>query len=384
MSLTERRDRCLRPPTSLPGFLGVLAMATLSIGFQAASAQNRGYDRYGRDYRLHGNGFGRGTGGIYSGRRDHGRNITVYGNPFLYTPYAVAPYGYSSSFVSPGFFGGGVNPYSPYALAPGFGYSTFRSQIEYFGPSVVTVPPSPPVYVTPPLTETPVQYHVAENARDAERLRQMMRDSDPSQPHIAARPLTFRESTDEDKLKSVREEQNGDRDFQAGRYLLAYTHYKHAIDAAEDRVEPRAKLFVTYATIGQYSRAIDALKNLLQLDPNYPQRFVPLDSIYGQKRITKESTKTTVARWAAEHVANPERLLVLAALMYFDSDVDRSRQLFDKIVLYDDLAPLVQGFLPPGAKTPTGAPPQLGPDDLPALEIPDAEIDFDLPPLPQP
>lgn len=401
--------------------LGLLAAFDIPVPSAStrADAQSRNYNRWtGRGFQLHGKGFGRGEGGIYSGTRDsstrghdrygygrygygvNGRGVNGFRSPYVYTPYAAPPYAYDPSFVSPGYFGNGfhggfVAPYSPYAV-PIVGYGTRHFGVEVYGPgAAVGVGPSP-IYAPAPVplpTQTPVGYHVANSKEEAQRLRQMLRDEDPDRLPLPAVAPVFRESTPAEKLASVREEQSGDRDFQAGRYLLAFTHYKDAVSKAEDRADPRAKLVVTLATIGQYARATDALRSLLELDPQYPQHFHSLDSIFGDSQITKDAMKNLTAKWAADHAANPERLMLLGALMYFDGDIDRSRQLFDTVVLYDDLAPLVQGFIghrPNGAGVGGVATPgPLGPLDVPEADIPADFIPEELrenvaPPLPSP
>ena len=373
------------------GLLIVLAFLyspSPEIGPQHVSAQQR------RLNSLHSKHFDRRESGIYSGTRDNGYGSFRRGNyghsgygyrryggglPFAYTPYLASPYLYDPTFVSPGFTGGFVDPYSPYGF-PTVGYGNRFFGVEFYGPQPLLT--APPIAAPLPLNApaTPVDHQIANSKEEARRLRAMMRNSDPERLPLPPTPMVFKPSTPEQKLASLRQEQSGDRDFQAGRYLLAYTHYKDAIDQAEDRTEPRAKLVVTLATVGQYSKATNALRSLLELDPIYPQHFLSLDSIFGDRQLTKESMKTRVAQWTAQHVANPERLLLLGAIMYFDGEIGRSRQLFEKVMLYEDLAPLAQSFMMDGGPVGDTAPPlDVGPLDIPFADIPSDVIPYESP-----
>ena len=83
---------------------------------------------------------------------------------------------------------------------------------------------------------------------------------------------------------------------------------------------------------------------------------------------------------------DPERLLLLAAIMYFDGDIDRSRQLFETVQLYKDLAPLTSAFrrsdtltVPPIVEAPSDnplGPPPLGPGEV---LVPGSEKTFEGP-----
>ena len=286
------------------------------------------------------------------------RTIGVTGGA-IYNP-GVASFGYSTNT---GFGGLGYSRFGTATLGPSVfgppvgGVATVGSYGYGYTPGLMTPGFADP-YVLPQAPVTPTQSYYTDDADTARRLREMLRSGDAGtvrQPYRAARPIV---SEPAQKARSLRFEQQGDRHFADQSYLKAYTFYKDAVDAAGDRTEPRAKLVVTYAAISQYDKAVRELKDLLSIDPTYPRHFLSLDSIFGDQQVSKEGVKTRVAEWTAGNVSDPERLLLLAALMYFDGDIDRSRQLFETVQLYEDLAPLVSAFRRSDTLT---VPPVIGP-----------------------
>ena len=376
-----------------------LLLRGLAVALVVALPASDAFAQYG-SYRgsKYSGGFG-GTG--FTGRRQsrlNNVNVQVGGlfNPYRYQFLDPFGYGVNSYYTQPGFnpYVYGVNDYRRYGypvrtvgVSPGAyyqpggvsfglttrrglningafgrglgGVATFGAYSEPYygydiGPGYLPTPFADPYVNSVPLGSpyTPTESYYTDDAQTARKLRQMMRDSELNDlradqlPYRAARPVAGPASVSSPaaKARSVRLEQQGDAHFQARKYLKAFTSYKDAVDAAGDRAEPRAKLVVTYTAIGQYDRAVGELKTLLQVDPDYPRHFISLDTIFGDQRIAKESVKTQLAEWTVGHVADPERLMLLGAIMYFDGDIDRARLLFDNVALYDDLAPLAASF----------------------------------------
>ena len=314
---------------------------------------------------------GLGYGGLGYGGLGHG-GLGFGGLPYYtapgYSPYAYSPYDYQrygvrtvgvspGAVYQPGFaagftstrrlgLGGGFASLGAY----GYGYNPYP-----YGVGATPVGGFVDPYALPQAPVNPTTSYYTDDADTARRLRQMLRDGETAgldasaHSYRAARPLSLDEvqSSPADKAKSVRLEERGDRHFAAQDYLKAYTAYADAVDAAGDRTEPRAKLVLAYAAIGQYDRAVGALKTLLTLDPNYPRHFQSLDAMFGDNRLGKEATKTRVAEWTAGHVSDPDRLLLLGAVMYFDGDIDRARGLLASAQEFDGgrlaIAPLLRG-----------------------------------------
>ena len=365
-AFTSRRharqfNRGLNHSVYVPGLFSPFGYGGLGLGFGGLSngGLSYGYVPYGSPYGFLGGGVGYGGVGYGGLGYGHGYYTDPGYSPYVYSPYDYLRYGTGVRTIgvtpgaaySPGVSFGSSYQRRGFATVGAYGSSFAGGYTSAVSPTTGIVSPAglgfADPYVIPQAPLTPTQSYYTEDAETARRLRQMLRDEETgglsaaAVAHRVARPVY---SDAADKARSVRHEERGDRQFAAQEYLRAYTAYKDAVDAAGDRVEPRAKLVITYAAIGQYDRAVGELKTLLTLDPTYPRHYLSLDSLFGDNQLSKESTKTRVAEWTAGHVADPDRLLLLGAIMYFDGDIDRSRLLFDKVTLYDDLAPLAAGF----------------------------------------
>jgi len=146
-------------------------------------------------------------------------------------------------------------------------------------------------------------------------------------------------STPEAQLRSVRMQAAGDRLFVKLDYSAAEKSYAKALQAAPDRPDPYVRLAIAKAARGDMRAAVAYLKQMADVDPTYPSRSDSLDTLFGhQNRIPKIQVKQRVADWTKQDIRDPDRIFLLASMLFFDRD-DRFRTLLDTAVKLDgDLA----------------------------------------------
>ena len=315
--------------------------------------QPYGYGRRG-GYGVSGNfgRFGFGFGGFRS-----------YGGAYLGTPYLppVLPY---SPFVAvpPVAVPPVAVPLDPYNGLPlgGVGYGD-----PYAAP--LTPLPLDPALTQPQIQPgTPARLTPLNSPEEVQRLKDQITRSGPydsvvprdlrSQLEVPPAP-----STPDQQVRSLEDEELGDRYLAERNYIRAYARYKQAVQNAPDLPQPRLKMVVALAAQGNYDKAVNELDRLLRFSPEIGREFIALDQIFRDDPIAKDQLKDRVASWTAELPGNPARLFLLGGLMYFDTDIDRAQQLLARV---EEFAP---GRYTTGPLLST--PPVTPLADLPPVEI---------------
>ena len=310
-----------------------------------APRYNYGTGYYGRSYPFGHHRFGpfgfRDASGYYLG------SAAAYGpTPLPFSPY-VAPY-VGAPIGAP--YGLPYSPYDPY----GFGQPGVNVNI---GPTIVAPPavgvplatpsptdprpllPLPQDTITSTLPGTESMTTPLNSPGAVERMKEIVTGRrslqtddwlgdapvDPRfRPLLEARPGA---STPEQQARSLQDEQLADRQFAERNYIRAYARYKKAIEAAPDRAEARLKYVAALAAASRYDQAVEELDRLLRFAPEFAREFIALDQIFVDDPIGKMQMKNRVAEWTAKAPGEASRLFLLGGLMYFDTDVERARQL---------------------------------------------------------
>lgn len=265
------------------------------------------------------------VGAPSGGRHCYGPRPAVgYG---VYGGYGFNPvFGFSSlsynGFGSPGFGVGVSFPlYGPTYYGPAWG--------PYAGWNAPLV--AAPVYINPvPTVPALPQWMIDEASVDP---------TPKSKPISQTHRSLVQPSTPEAQLKSVRMQAAGDRLFVKLDYSAAEKSYAKALQAAPDRPDPYVRLAIAKAARGDMRAAVAYLKQMADVDPTYPSRSDSLDTLFGhQNRIPKIQVKQRVADWTKQDIRDPDRIFLLASMLFFDRD-DRFRTLLDTAVKLDgDLA----------------------------------------------
>jgi hypothetical protein len=141
---------------------------------------------------------------------------------------------------------------------------------------------------------------------------------------LVDRPV--RRSSLENRLKARQELIRGDMAFREQNRLKANGHYRQALSYAEDLPETRFRLAVSYATIGKFELAVEHLKQLLELDPHWPEQGETLAELYGEDNvIARNSLVLRLSQWVGEDIRDPDRLLLLGAFL-FESSPEKARE----------------------------------------------------------
>jgi hypothetical protein len=245
--------------------------------------------------------------------------------------------------------GGRGNPYGfgytplpvPYGYAGGFGYGIGLGGLNYYnGPAYLGPAINPPVYAFPPygyggafgygsayypLGPDPLnnsllqyQYNNDWNVLSAKAAQlALQNESDPT-AGAGAIPVP---STPEAKLKSLRAQAQGDEAFRNQDYTRAADRYRQALSVAKDNGAAAFRLGYTLVAMGRYAAALDYFKRGLALDPALALTGPTPDDLYGpdqQLAWTNQLGRATL--WVKEDVRDPQRVLLLGLLLYYDGD----------------------------------------------------------------
>jgi len=255
--------------------------------------------------------------------------------------------GYPSG-SSGGFFFGGYNPYlymdiGPYVAPPSSGYVYYPSTAYYgvYGSTNYGFP-TPQPYLSQPSP-------------------QMMFPLDPSQgnvtsngsatithyPTITNPAPIIQPSTPKAVESSFEFQTQGDLQLQQLNYMAASERYRKAIDVARDRADPRYRMALTLAARSRFSEAVDQLKLAGQLDPTWPQHASTLTQLFGeQNQFEKTRVKQRIAEWTLQDARDPNRLMLLGAVLYMDDDPN-AKTMIDTAILLTGQQPWLTAFQAP-------------------------------------
>ena len=244
--------------------------------------------------------------------------------------------------------------YGGYGYDPMFGFN-YTGCYGYGGPGFgigYSFPLYGPTYYSPawgpyagwnaPLTAAPVYLNPVPTLPT---LPQWMIDEATVNPTLKSKPISqthrslVQPSTPEAQLRSVRMQAAGDRLFAKLDYSAAEKSYAKALQAAPDRPDSYVRLAIAKAARGDMRAAVAYLKQMADVDPTYPSRSDSLDTLFGhQHGLSKLQVKQRVADWTKQDIQDPDRIFLLASMLFFDGD-DRFRTLLDTAVKLDgDLA----------------------------------------------
>ena len=180
----------------------------------------------------------------------------------------------------------------------------------------------------------------------------------PPQPDQDNPPLFLKRSNAEQQLRAQRSQLQGDRHFQRADYLSAAGKYRQATQAAADLPGPRIRLGMALAGLGEFRGAARAFKMVLQLEPRWPEQGPSLDELFGPDNdIAKNTVMQRALAWTKADIRDPDRLLVMGILLWFNEDLDAARKVFETAVqLTEGTSPAV-AFLKAGATPIRSAPP---------------------------
>ena len=282
-------------------------------------------------------------GGNYGGRHCHGPAPALgYG----YGGYSGPSYGIGYYNQSP--FGFGYSNYASISYGvPGFsvGYSAPLFGNNYYGGGYgytgwgAPIYSAPPIYVNPqPALPQLPQWMLDEANLDNNRVEKI---KSISQTHRSL----VQPSTPEAQLRSVRLQAAGDRLFANLDYSAAERSYAKSLQAAPDRPEPYVRLAVAKASRGDFRTAVAFLKQMTDVDPNYPGRVDSLDQLFGlQNGVSKLQLKQRVADWTKVDIRDTDRIFLLGVVLFLDGD-DRFRTLLDTGVKLEGEQPHLRAFL---------------------------------------
>lgn len=205
----------------------------------------------------------------------------------------------------------------------------------------------------------------------------------PPQPDQQNPPLFLKRSNAEQQLRAQRAQLQGDQHFQRADYLSAAGKYRQATQAAADLPGPRIRLGMALAGLGEFRGAARAFKMVLQLEPRWPEQGPSLDELFGPDNdIAKNTVLQRALAWTKADIRDPDRLLVMGVLLWFNEDLDAARKVFTTAVqLTEGTSPTV-AFLKAGSAPreaapalappppPVNLPPQPAPSDAP-IPMPD-------------
>ena len=326
-----RRSRATGGIYAPGGAVSSLGQSQLNYGTGYRGYPSYGYGvGYGGGYRGFGGGFGGGFGFRFGG-------VGAYFGPAV-PPAIIAP------------------PIVTQPLLPGYGYGYGGYPIAGPMPPLLAVPPT-----LAPATE-PIYEPLGDPAETAALKRRLAGENQDWRPRGDDRPvleLPPGPATPAGQARAAEAEAEGDRERRQRNYLAAYRAYSRAVEAAPDQPETRLKLVLSLIGISKLDRAVDEMDRLLRFSPGYAHAFVPLVDLFEGDKLAIDQLKRRVADWTVRTPGNPDRLFVLGAVMYFDGDVDRARQLLRSAQEFDGgrlaIAPLLTN--PPAGQGPANPQP---------------------------
>lgn len=357
-----------------------LAIVTIALSSNTAYPQHAGHGHSGHGHHGHHHG---GWGGGFSSFGFGGRGIYGFGRFGGFGGFGgFAPFGYSVGYSSLGGFGG-INyyngPVGGFYSYPGFGYPPVVA--PYYGPLAPVVVQTQPMFIGPNPADNPaIQEWMPRFNGENGNVNQ---PAPPAQPRQADVRVFVKPTTPEAKRKSIRYQAQGDEWFQRQNYLQAYARYKQAYSAAPDRPEPRFRMALALAAMAEYGPAVDELKRLARLDPDWPMHGDRLDDVFGAERnISKNAVLHKVAAWVKEDVRDPERLYLMGVLLHFNEDREKAKTIFQTASLLTGGSEEIAIYLAQRAENvpvmPRGAPapaprPQLNEEDEAPVPRPQAQ-----------
>ncbi|WP_437205672.1 hypothetical protein [Planctomicrobium sp. SH664] len=209
-----------------------------------------------------------------------------------------------------------IAPYFDFPLGGAQPYFNYFPSNAYYG----TVPPPPPVLPNGPLNPTwPVNPQLQPIPSEAQINSPPLNAGNMGS--LPAPTPIIEPSTPAAQQQSLQLQAQGDQQLQQLSYLAASERYRRAIDAARDRVEPRYRLAVTLLGRGRYLEAADQLKLVLAINPHWPKQAESFDQVLGhQNALEKLRIQQRVSEWVRQDVRDPNRLFLLAVVMYLEGD----------------------------------------------------------------
>ncbi len=360
---------------------GSMATSTGSVSSSAHSGHRHGSGHHGR---------GRSGGYCYDDRFFPGFFPGVYSYGF------VGPFGYSSVYTSNTFI-------APYGTS--FTYGTMA-----YGPALNDPWVTPyytgfngyTTFATPGSGDADLLLNPLNEIQQQEEWRRQQQlninANNLQVPADKLAPIPVQPSSAAGKLRSRQDQMRGDQYFRDLKLSLAVSSYRQAAAHAQDLAEPQFRLSVSYAALGQFDRAVTALKRTLDLDPAFPHRGFGIAELYGEDNaIARESMLSRLTKWVEQDIRDPDRLLLIGALLYQDSRdqavvfLETSGQLAERnhyvipfLIRDDRLAvapaeekqPVTPKIVAPGDPSPHVIVPQkkpaaIDPDDAPPLPMPE-------------
>lgn len=267
---------------------------------------------------MHGGG-GHMHSGFGGGNYSHHQNIGIgggfygaglYGFPFGYGLYGY-PFGYGSYYSS-------LNYYRPYGSSLYYGYgplcyspSIVYSNYNYNGYGLNG-------YASTPYTTVAPYGLFTLQALKQEEERRWRQDLQFDPGDLAPKPL--KQSSAEERLAAREDQVRGDGYFREQKFPQARTAYLRAIHHAEELPEPYFRMAVAFAAQADYSSALRYLKRALDRNPKFPDQGVSISDLFGDDNvIARDAMYSSLIEWVQEDIRDPERLLLMGALLYGDS-----------------------------------------------------------------
>ncbi len=198
----------------------------------------------------------------------------------------------------------------------------------------------------------------------------------PPQPNQENPQLFLKRSNAEQQLRAQRAQLQGDQHFQRADYLAAAGKYRQATQAAADLPGPRIRLGMALAGLGEFRGAARAFKMVLQLEPRWPEQGPSLDELFGPDNdIAKNTVLQRALAWTKADIRDPDRLLVMGILLWFNEDLDAARKVFQTAVQLTEGTSPAMAFLKAGTAPVGAAPaPPVGSTDVPPPPSAEAPI----------
>ncbi|WP_166823673.1 tetratricopeptide repeat protein [Thalassoroseus pseudoceratinae] len=131
-------------------------------------------------------------------------------------------------------------------------------------------------------------------------------------------------------LKSLRTQIRGDHWFRKQEFSAAYRRYRDAVNQARDRGAAHLRLTIALAAINQFDRAAEQLKKGLRADPALVEEADTLETVFGpENEVAKQGVLLAVLEWLEEEKQNPDRLFLAGALLQFDGQTERAKELLE-------------------------------------------------------
>lgn len=185
-------------------------------------------------------------------------------------------------------------------------YYFYQSNIGYpsWTPATPTVTYANPVYYVPAVSMIPV---------------------DPTKaPPIPSSPI--------EREKSLEHQRKGEKRLKQQSWSDARVAFSSAVKAAPDRAEAHLRLGLCYFAIQRFDSAVREIKRAVFLEPTITVTGGTLETIFGSdNRIALTSMISKLGDWVREDIGNSDRLFLLGAILYFNSD-QRANDAFEAAI----------------------------------------------------